>query len=119
MRLVERVFGPQASVAVSSWPAQESFIVHSNNLYRVGTLSHLSHLMLAWPGCPKSLSENLLDVEVPENSWTNIKELNAVMSEKLAIPRILELENEVRTFYCQSFFQFFGRPPILPLHLPK
>lgn len=119
MRLVERVFGPQSSIAVSSWPSSESLVLHSNNLYRVGTLSHLRHLMLSWRDCPKAISEQSADMEIPDRAWSSIRELNVVMCEKLCNPQVVQLENDIRAFYCQSFFQYFGRPPVLPLHLPE
>lgn len=117
--LVERVFRPDRCVAVTCWRADESFILHSNNLYRVGTMAHLRELMLSWPACPASISAGLLEVESPDVLPSSITELNLVMCEKLAAPRILQLERDIRAFYCQSFFQFFGRPPILPLHIPE
>jgi len=35
------------------------------------------------------------------------------------MPADLEaLEYEVALFYCQSFFDFFGHPPIMPHYIP-
>lgn len=119
LRLVERVFGPQRSVAVTSWPEQESFVLHSNNLFRAGTLAHLRHLMLSWPECPKNISEGTMDIEIPDTAYSSIAELNAMMCEKMATPAFLQMEHNIRGFYCQSFYRFCGRPPILPLHLPE
>lgn len=101
--LVERVFGPTRFITVSLWPDRGSLVVHSNNLYWVGTLHELRHLMLSWPQCPTSMSVETFDVELPDNFYTTTMELNVVMCDLFTHPHILQLENEVHIFCCQSF----------------
>lgn len=108
--LVERVFQPDRSVAVTCWPTQETFILNKNNAHRIGTFTCLRDLMLCWPSCPASISHHSFEDAAVDILPGCRGELNLVMC---------QLEVDMRAFYCQSFFQFFGRPPILPLHVPE
>lgn len=64
---------------------------------RAAYIFTLSTLMQSWEGCPSS-----------------IKYAAEVMVEA----RVEALEGEVTKFYCQTFFDYFGRAPILPHRLP-
>jgi hypothetical protein len=63
-------------------------------------LEFLHRIVKDWPDVPPIISNSCF-LETP----TNYKKLEA-------------LEAEVVYFYCQSFFDYFGRPPIVPHRIP-
>ncbi|KAI6139944.1 hypothetical protein BKA82DRAFT_3988060 [Pisolithus tinctorius] len=58
----------------------------------------LAPLLAVWPGCPSDLAEPIMPLASSLRVWA--------MEKKLAI------------FYVQSFFDTFGRPPLLPHLIP-
>lgn len=85
----------------------ESFPEHNFGLAaecyedRVASLECLSELELSWPNAP---------------TWTN-QSFFTVFEER-GLDGFASFELEVVLFYCQTFFDFFGRPPIVPHRLP-
>ena len=65
---------------------------------RMRPLESLRKLMLAWPSAPASFSCSTFLAGMPD--------------------ALEALEYQVVLFYCQSFFDFFGRPPIVPHRIP-
>ena len=61
-------------------------------------LTALGHLMCAWRGCPDSIKNASY-----EPSATQVR----------------RLEEACTRFYCQTFFDNFGRAPIIPCRLPS
>ncbi|KAI6015534.1 hypothetical protein BKA83DRAFT_4498812 [Pisolithus microcarpus] len=62
-------------------------------------VERLRALVASWPGFPLDLGQPLL----PSASVT----------------RVWAVEKKVALFYVQSFFDYFGRPPIVPRHIPN
>ncbi|KAI6004875.1 hypothetical protein EDD15DRAFT_2155275 [Pisolithus albus] len=62
-------------------------------------VERLRALVASWPGFPSDLEQSLL----PSASVT----------------RVWAVEKKVALFYVQSFFDCFGRPPIVPRHIPN
>jgi hypothetical protein len=67
---------------------------------RMGSLEKLQSLMKSWPDVPSAIADGsfygVTDNETQER-----------------------LEYDIVLFYCQSFYDFFGRPPILPHRIPQ
>ncbi|KAJ6467655.1 hypothetical protein C8R47DRAFT_1303298 [Mycena vitilis] len=60
----------------------------------------LANLMLIWPDAPRSLRDAQLELE---RAWSE--------------PEMRKLEDNVAAFYCQSFYDYFGRPPVVPMRI--
>ena len=61
-------------------------------------LAVLGHLMSSWKGCLASIT-------------------NA--SSGPLVTQVHRLEEACAVFYCQTFFDHFGRAPVIPCHLPS
>ncbi|KAJ7682336.1 hypothetical protein DFH06DRAFT_971605 [Mycena polygramma] len=61
---------------------------------------HLANLMLLWPDAPRSLREAQLELD---RAWSESE--------------MRKLEDDVAAFYCQSFYDYFGRPPVIPMRI--
>jgi hypothetical protein len=58
----------------------------------------LGHLMSSWKGCLDSITR---------------------ASSGSLVTQVHHLEEACAVFYCQSFFDNFGRAPVIPCHLPS
>lgn len=67
---------------------------------RVPALNKLQKLMKSWVG---------LLLTIRDGSFYGVSDTQ----------KREELEYHIVLFYCQCFYDFFGRPPILPHHIPK
>ncbi|KAJ7615140.1 hypothetical protein DFH06DRAFT_1013510 [Mycena polygramma] len=60
----------------------------------------LAKLMLLWPDAPRSLRDAQLELE---RAWSESE--------------MRKLEDDVAAFYCQSFYDYFGRAPVIPMRI--
>lgn len=84
-------------VFVSEIPTDDHGLAAYHWTNRHGYLVALREVMLDWDGCPE-----------------------AIVNASLARTEIstLRLENLLTQFYCESFFDTFGRVPLVPCRLP-
>jgi hypothetical protein len=67
---------------------------------RKGSLEKLQSLMKSWPDVPSAVADGSF-YGITDNKKQE------------------RLEYDIVLFYCQSFYDFFGRPPILPHRIPQ
>jgi hypothetical protein len=80
------------------FPRENEGLRSSRFITRLRPLESLRRLMLSWPDVPASITGSTFMAGMPAD--------------------LEALEYEVVLFYCQSFFDFFGRPPIVPHYIP-
>lgn len=117
--LIVPVFGPSGSFtpASSSFPAENLFICHSDVVLHTHALENLRRLMVDWRACPPALTTPLPSVRWSQDAGAGPHAyLNDL--EEFAIPALERQRCAIKVFYCSSFYQFFGRPPVLPHLLP-
>lgn len=94
--LVSAVFLPGKCFTVEDpFQSENMYIVEDDDLHaNHQAMENLRKLMVDWRFCPSALKHPL-----PADPYG----LSAQ-----------QLRHQLRVFYCVSFYQFFGRPPILP-----
>lgn len=107
--MVTQVFAPSNSFvyAPDTFPVENPWITAATRARRLPALQALRNLVVFWPGCPPVLKTRMfVSVLLPppptQDAW-DFAELEAIML----------------VFYCQTFFDVFGRPPVLPHRLPE
>ncbi|KAK0455311.1 uncharacterized protein EV420DRAFT_1644950 [Desarmillaria tabescens] len=73
-------------------------LVHSNWMQRAPYVFSMRRCMQDWRGCPTSLSSD---------------------KSKYSEADVVQIEKDMASFYCETFFMTFGRVPILPRRLPR
>lgn len=94
------VFSPYPSFILMNgpFPTEQPSISAVNYIDRLPALNALRCVMIDWKGCPgKIQSQAHGNAECPEAT---------------------SLENLTMDFYCQTFFEYFHRPPTIPALLP-
>lgn len=102
---VTRVFTPFPMLVTwaQPFPTVNPAVSAATRLARIPALAALRELMLDWPACPPVLAQVSFDMPHLQDPTT---------------PLLAGLEHTVMLFYCQSFYDHFGRPPVLPHRLP-
>lgn len=103
--MITRVFTPYSSFVTLSqeFPTVNPSITDATCSLHLPALSALCDLMVSWPDCHDAIINGSFAVPHPDNQ---------------EVPELATLEAEVMLFYCQSFCDFFGRPPVLLHRLP-
>lgn len=98
------VFVPSASLVFthSPFPTENAYIAAGNHGTRLQALDALRRVMSDWPGCPGPIKHAVSD-SLPSSSPS-------------LDTRVIEAQSML--FYCQTFYDYFNRPPILPCMLP-
>lgn len=99
------VFGPSSSFVLTNapFPTSNLPIAATTRAERLKAFTALRRVMCAWVGCPTAIKEAVSDY-VPSGS---------------DCPETRVVEAQTMLFYCQSFYEYFRRPPILPCQLPS
>jgi hypothetical protein len=98
LALITAIFSGEAELAqwANPFPERNEGLMATDCRDRVPYVEALRVLLSAWPGAP-SLSA------LPPNA---------------SLDDTRSLEKQLATYYCQTFFDSYGRPPILPHHIP-
>lgn len=97
------VFSPFPSFILTDgpFPTEQTSASAASHIDRLPALKALRRVMVDWKGCTSLIKiaqvHELLTTECPEAAL---------------------LEEHTMDFYCQTFFEYFHRPPILPALLP-
>jgi hypothetical protein len=99
---VLRVFPMSGEVVgpfmISEIPNRDLGLTALDLVERNRYLVALGHLMSSWKGCPDSITR---------------------ASSGSLVTQVRRLEEACAVFYCQSFFDNFGRAPVIPCRLPS
>ncbi|KAK7032104.1 hypothetical protein VNI00_013474 [Paramarasmius palmivorus] len=85
------------------WPQSSQGVAASSAVDRAPWILCMKHVLKGWPGS-RDIHELHAEHKCPE---------------QLIGPELERLEEAVARFYCQSFFNTFGRPPIIPHRLDE
>lgn len=99
------VFAPSASFVFTHapFPTDNTSIAAATPGARLKGFTALRRVMSEWPGCPATIRQALSDF-VPSSSQC---------------PETCVVEAQSMKFYCQTFYEYFHHPPILPCMLPR
>lgn len=99
------VFVPSSSFVFSHapFPTENSSITAGTHADRLPAFTALRRIMSDWPGCPHPIKAAVSTI-VPSSSTQS--------------PDTHVLEGQTMLFYCQTFYDYFKHPPILPCMLP-
>lgn len=99
------IFAPSASFVLTHapFPTENSIISAPTPHARLQAFTALRRVMADWPACPESIKQIMPDC-VPSSSES---------------PEIGLAEAQTMLFYCQTFYEYFCRPPVLPCVLPS
>ncbi|KIJ61170.1 hypothetical protein HYDPIDRAFT_169893 [Hydnomerulius pinastri MD-312] len=90
--------GAGHSMSAVPFPMRNKGLASSEPTEKRAYVEKLRHVMSSWPGFPQDLADPLLPYTSSPHVWA--------IKKKLAV------------FYCQTFFDYFGRPPMLPHQIP-
>ena len=99
---ISMVFGLDGKFVIWSdpFPRRNTGLQANDILDRRPYLEHLREVQNAWPNVPSSLrGAGFSDVSRDRK-------------------QVEDLECDMAKFYCQTFFDYFGRPPIVPHRIP-
>lgn len=99
------IFAPSASFVLTHapFPTENSIISAATPAARLQAFTAFRRVMSHWPACPAHIKQWSADVVPPS-------------SDSAEIPIV---ESQTMLFYCQTFYEYFRRPPILPCILPS
>lgn len=89
------VFAPSSSFVFTHapFPTENSSIVAATPAARLQAFTALRRIISDWPGCPNTIQDAVCNI-------------------------LPSLEGQTLLFYCQTFYEYFHHPPILPCMLP-
>lgn len=98
------VYSPSSSFVLthSPFPTDDSAICARTRAQRLQAFTALRRVMSAWPGCPMEI-QHAVTTYTPSSS---------------DCPESTVIELQTLRFYCQTFYEYFHRPPIIPCQLP-
>lgn len=98
------IFGQASSFVLTNapFPTSNFPITAPSRGERLKAFNALRRIMCAWAGCPLAIKQAVFDY-VPSSS---------------ECPETRVVEAQTMLFYCQSFYEYFRRPPVLPCQLP-
>jgi hypothetical protein len=103
--LIRTVFPPDfddtvcATYIVSRYPMHNDGLASGICVLKAHSIAAFRCIISHWPTCPSELTSSIpLDPDDDD--------------------QVDKLENAVATFYCQMFFNVYGRPPAVPHHVP-
>lgn len=99
------VFAPSASFVFTHapFPTENASIAAASPGARLKAFTALRRIMSAWPRCPAPIQHAVSDF-VPSSSQC---------------PETRVVEGQTMLFYCQTFYEYFHHPPIIPCMLPS
>jgi hypothetical protein len=99
---ISMVFGLDGKFVIWSdpFPRRNTGLQANNISDRLPCLENLREVQNAWPNVPSNLRGA---------SFSHVS---------CSGKQIEDLERDVAKFYCQTFFDYFGRPPIVPHRIP-
>lgn len=98
------VYSPSSSFVLthSPFPTENISICAPTRAQQLHAFTALRRLMCEWPGCPVAI-QRAVSTYIPSSS---------------DCPESSVVESETMCFYCQTFYEYFHRPPTIPCQLP-
>jgi hypothetical protein len=95
--------GTESCTVALQWPMSSEGVAASTAASRAKWILSMKSVMKGWPG-----SSEVEELQIERNEPA-----------QFAAEELERLEEAVARFYCQSFFNIFGRPPIIPHRLDE
>lgn len=104
MEAVTSVFKPNCTLVWwnGDFPTEVPCITNHDISHRLLALQPLRRLMIGWGECPADIKATMVTRALDRS--------NAAA---------LAFEQRILCYYCQTFFEHFGRPPVIPLTMPQ
>lgn len=98
------VYSPSSSFVLTHapFPTEDSAVCARTRAQRLPAFTALRRVMCEWPGCPLAIQREV-SMYAPSSS---------------DCPESSVIEAQTMQFYCQTFYEFFHRPPVLPCQIP-
>lgn len=98
------IFTPSSSFVLTHapFPVQNFSISALTRAGRLPAMTALRRVMSEWPGCPQDIQRGV--------TWYNPSSNDC--------PESRVIDAKTMLYYCQTFYEYFHRPPTLPCQLP-